>query len=237
MGLRLKAMHQAALTLGAQKAFIARMGDLRAEIESESASLDATFDFRRIMTLANNDGSETYVLPPIIEEAKNATIVEKSGNVLQVSGRVYKIHQHARLVTAPPDWRNFLFVDGDNVSNIPPQDLLPSTDDERKLWSEWIEEGWKAGVEQADAEMTIRIRRMARDFTGMVHYMRLVEVGKVNPPIVAVTNYDVVGGGDEMRELESLYRMTMPASFNPDAEEWRFIDLDPRGAIKQTYTK
>ncbi len=231
-GIRLDAMREAALVVGAQRAYTERMKGLRAKIEGESSMMDELFDFRALMMLASDGTEEKYLIPPVIQEAKDAFAVEDSGQLLKVSGTVFRVVKPEKLVSAPMTWREYLFPFNDTKGNLPHKALLPKSQVERELWSEWVADGWKAGLSQADSELKARIRSLGRDFKGMVYYMVLLERGLVKAPVVAVSNERVVGGGSKMMVRNSTYRLTMPASLNSKMEDWKFIELGSRKSLR-----
>lgn len=222
--IRLRAMRDAALVAGSQKGYATRMAQFQAELERSGRLLETIFNFRALMQVSRTDATELYVQPPVIQEARNAFAVEDDGSVLKVSGRVYRIVEHARLVSAPKTWREYLFSAADEGFNPPHGDLLPKNKEERGLWSNWVEEGWFEGVELAHAEMNARIRVMGRDMKGMIDYMVLAERGLVSEPQVAIANAAVSGGGDEMHLRESIYRMVEPARLENDQRQWQPIN-------------
>ncbi|MFK4132039.1 type IV secretory system conjugative DNA transfer family protein [Pseudomonas luteola] len=229
---RMRAMKEAAIGIGAQHGYVSQMKVLKDFITSQQTNLDNNFDFASLMRLSGDKISGNYLLPAVIEEVKDAQVVSDDGSEFRSSGTVYRIIQKERLVTAPPNWREYLVWDLDAELAKPHELLMPKNPDEQALWSGWVTEGWKAGVIQAEQEMVKRLRNLGTDFNGMVRYTRLVIEGKATEAKVMAQHRAVVGGGDEMREADSIYRLSTPASLNSDAKNWKPIATDPRGSLR-----
>ena len=223
---RLRAMKEAAFSIGAQEGYLYQINQLRSIIEQESDWVDAAFDFRTLLKVNGTDASEKFVIPPVIEEVNNAMAMEEDGSQIKLSGTVYRILSNVRLSSAPPNWRQYLFPVEDKPSNAPPKDLLPKDSDEKQLWAAWVQEGFQSGLEIADIEMRDRIRRLKTDFKGMVRYMRLAAENKVKEPVVAMEHINVEGDGDTMKIRSSIYSITEGASFETDIKEWRPISYE-----------
>jgi defect-in-organelle-trafficking protein DotC len=95
--------------------------------------------------------------------------------------------------------------------------LLPKDDKERKAWREWVAEGWRLGVEQADEIFETDTARLLRDFRGIVLYRTLVAEGVISELFLAEANMGVTGGGDEMRVGDRIVRMAL-VGFRGDGE-------------------
>lgn len=229
--LRLKAMREAALSLGAQHGYVNRLEQHKAFFE-ENDQLFANFDFDTIMRLASNGGTEMFLLPPVIQRLDNVSAVSESATRVRISGLVHVIKRPARLVLNPPDWHQYLVWDDPVEVDMPSRALLPKTDEEQILWHNWVSVGWLSGIQVADDEMRFRIRRLGEDFNGMVRYMALAFQGKVKRPYIAEQHTDVVGGGSEMREDESVYEISIPASLHPNSKEWDPIFGDDRESLR-----
>lgn len=229
---RLRAMRDAAIGVGAQHGYVSQMKVLKDFVEGQEQKLDAIFDFSTIMRLSGDRVSGMYLLPAVIEEVKDAQVVSDDGREFRSSGTVYRIKQRERLVTAAPNWRQYLLWDLEADLAKPHELLLPKTPQEQEAWSKWVAEGWNAGVIQAEQEMSRRTRELGAEFTGMVRYTRLVVEGKASEAKVSAKHRAVVGGGDMMRESDSLYRVSSPVSLNPKVEKWKPIITDPRKGLR-----
>ena len=229
--LRLAAMKESAISLGAQHGYVSRLDGHKAYFETHPEIFDI-FDFDLIMRLAAPGDEEMYLLPPVIQRLDNVSAVSESATRVRISGLVHVIKRPARLVLNPPDWRQYLIWDEEVAVQQPSKALLPKTAEEQAMWSRWVAEGWKWGVLTADDEMRFRIRRLGEDFNGMVRYMTLAFQGKVKRPFIASQHTPVVGGGTEMRENESVYEISIPAQLHPQASDWDPIFGDGRQSLR-----
>ncbi len=231
VNLRLKAMKDAAVMVGAQHGYISQMNKRKREIMQNESELDSLFDFGMIMRLSGGALDEMYLLPPVIQEAKNVIAVSDDANELRISDTYINILSPARLVLTPPDWRQYLIYDQKIETSNPPDALLPKTKEERALWSQWVEDGWTAGEIQGEREMVYRERKLGRDFNGMLVYLRYTMSNGITKPIVVSTFEDVVGGGNEMRIGEKVIRIATPGLLNSNAESWKPLIMDTRGSL------
>lgn len=139
--IRLKAMKDAALSLGAQHGYIQWLGTLKKQITENAVSLDRIFDFNSLMKLASTGDSELYLLPAIIRESNNVVALSDNSKHLRISGKIYEIVQEERLVGMAPNWRTYLLIDNDVLMPIPNKALLPKTHEEKEAWKEWVAYG------------------------------------------------------------------------------------------------
>ncbi|WP_415912596.1 type IV secretory system conjugative DNA transfer family protein [Neptuniibacter sp. QD37_11] len=227
----LNVMREAALELGAQHGYASTMADIRDELIAETHKLDKIYDFATLMKLASTGGHELHYLPPAIQQAEEVKS-NINPDTLRLSGRQYNIIKKERLVTSPPDWRDYLLTNTQYEIGLPSQLFVPKTAHERALWKNWITEGWNAGVMQADRVMTRKIRKLGAEFAGMYRYIRLMGQGKVKATMVVKTYNDVVGGGDSMAEQETIYRIAAPAQLNPNHGQWKARVVDNRETLR-----
>lgn len=229
---RHQAMREAALSVGAQNGYVSEMNKLRQEINGESATLDNFFAFKDLMRLATPGEKSLYFLPAVIHESGEVTATASDNNRIEVSGQYFEIVKRERLVSSPPDWREYLLYDTPVDVSKPVGALLPKTPEEQALWSDWVSEGWETGVLQANAEMSARVRNLGSDFVGMVKYLRLVEEGKVTPSYVASQYRGSINQGNSMHLNRRTFAITSGASFNGDSNQWTPLNLDPRGSYR-----
>jgi defect-in-organelle-trafficking protein DotC len=161
--------------------------------------------------------------PPIVSEADDASVVNDRGQQAAVAERIYRINQNARIVTVPRTWHAYLERDWGDVTP-PPQILLPQDDDERDIWREAVNEGWKEGYQQADDIFQSDLDRMVHDYTGMVRYRTLLAQGIITAPFAAHEDRGVTGGGNEMRVGDKSITITGASQLNPKAERWTPAD-------------
>lgn len=229
---RLAAMRDAAISLGAQSGFKNWIEKLSARLDVVKNELDVLYDFSTVMQLASVGGRNgLYVLPPAIREVNDMYTV--NDGVLRISDKYYEITSKAELVSAPPHWSMYLKDKNTPEIVIPHRALWPRTDAESKLWSVWIEEGWKTGIDQAEAEMSARNTQLQVRFSGMVRYMTLVERGVVTTPTISKAIRDTVGGGDAMYVGDTVIRVTEQAKLNGNVVDYSAEITDTRESLRQ----
>ncbi|MND11575.1 hypothetical protein D3C87_351530 [compost metagenome] len=230
--MRLKAMKEAAMAAGAQHGYVDHMNELKTAISRDDAALDDLYDFSVLMRLASGVDNDLYMLPPVINESNNVVATSDDSRRMRISNRMYVIEKPERLVTAAPNWRQYLLFDQAIEVVSPPNVLLPRDNNEKKYWSEWVQSGWIQGVNQAEREMTYRVRQLGNDFVGMTRYMRLVTDGKISKPVVVSSHQNVIGKDNEMREGEKVIQISVPARLNPNASKWDTIEMSNRDSLR-----
>lgn len=230
---RSKAMKEAALAVGAQNGYIEHLGYLKEEIIKKEDSMDDIWDFSLIMKLASGKLDEMHLLPPVMRKSERIISLSADSSRIKIAGNMYEIIKPARLVSIAPNWRQYLIYDQKMLASKPSKVLLPKDDEEMTAWSEWVEEGWEAGIIQAEIEMTYRSRKLGQDFNGMVKYVQLLTEGKVLKPIVSSSHQNVVGSNNKMIVDEKILQLAIPARLNSNANDWEPLVLDTRGALTQ----
>ncbi len=229
---RFNAMREAGMAVGAQHAYVQTMNEFKRQLLAESQAYDELFAFKDIMRIAAEGEQSLYYLPPVIQESKDVTASSEDFDQIVVSGQYYQILKRERLVTAPPDWREYLLIELPVELSKPSPALLPRTPEEQKVWSEMIEKGWAAGILQASEEMSARVRNMGADFIGMVKYLRLVEEKKIRPSFVAAQYRGKQNEGNSMHLNQRSFAITDNAHFNGREQEWLPMNLDTRGTLR-----
>ncbi len=214
--IRLDALKETALTLGAQGGLAARSKQINAQTLQNSSALDQIFNFNRLM-MDNN------VLPPVLVEARQSMNLD-NGTTIRLSGQIYKIIQQAQFVTTAPNWRQYLMLDFPNPS-IPDSTLLPKNHAERVLWNTYIQEGWQQGIQQANNIYRDDLARLQRDFKGMILYRKLLAENIVSKPYVAKTNLGITSNKDHSQLYinDRVLRITALPQLNPNSSSWKPI--------------
>lgn len=215
--IRRDAMKEAALSYGARGGLSWRTYYIRQEMETRSRYLDKVFDFRQLLIPAP---SGLLIEPPIISEAQDAMIIESGGQQAAVADRVYNIGRSARIVSTARTWRAYLERQWGDVAP-PPDILLPSTDEEIVIWGNFLDEGWKAGVDQADEIFQADLNKLSSDYQGMVRYRTLLAQGMVSPPLALQIDRGVTGDGNEMRVGDRAVSISGPSKLKTGTEEWQ----------------
>jgi len=214
--IRNDALREAALSYGARGGLAHRTFEIQRRLVEYDTSLTKIFDFTRLLVAAP---SGLLIEPPIVSDAQRAVLVNNGGQEAAVADRVLRINRAARIVTAARNWRLYLERDWGRV-DPPPALLLPRTDDERKQWREWVQEGWTAGVTQAEETFEADLDLMTNDYIGMVRYRELLSEGMISPPYAMHEDRGVTGGGSEMRVGDRGVSITGPSVLIPRSDKW-----------------
>jgi len=222
--IREMALRETALSLGAQSGLACRAKIIDEQLLKEARNLDTIYDFNSLI-LAHN------ILPPVLLEGRN-TFNLADTQTIRISDRTYKVAKQARFITTPPNWRQYLWLDY-KKPDVPNVTLLPKTKEERAVWSQCLEKGWKDGVEQANIILEESIARIKEDFTGMILYRKLLAMNMVSPPFVSDTDLGVTGDGTEIHIDDRVLRITALPALNVNSKEWRAAVSKDEGALEQ----
>jgi defect-in-organelle-trafficking protein DotC len=227
--MRYTALKNTAIGLGTRGGLAARSAEINAELERKANQLNKVYNFRMLMislpagTGAGSKGTTDYmVLPPVIRQSHDVYQLD-SDTRIRLADAEYEIVSQARFVSAPPTWRDYLYLPEAGVEDMPHPTMTPKNDEERKLWRQWVQQGWKLGSEQADAILQENLLRLQRDFGGIVKYRELLAEGKVTRPFVAQNDVGVTGGGNDMAIGERVLRITSTSRLNADESTWKPI--------------
>jgi defect in organelle trafficking protein DotC len=216
MDIRNDAVREAALSYGARGGLAWRTYHIRQEMETRARYMDKVFDFRQLLIPAP---SGLLIEPPIIGESIDAMKIEQGGLEAAVADRYYNISRNARIVSTARTWRAYLERQWGDVA--PPPDILrPATKQERIDWEKWFDEGWRAGVEQADEIFQADLNKLTADYQGMVRYRALLSQGMVSPPYALQVDRGVTGGGNEMRVGDRAVSITNLPELQTGTQGW-----------------
>lgn len=209
--MRLAGLRQAALTVGAQGALARRSIELNGVLKTQAPHLDQIFNFN-LMMLSKN------VLPPVLTEAIN-TLNLQDPNTIRIADRTYAIVSQARFVTAPPTWRDYLWMSY-KKPDVPDKTLLPKNAAEVAEWKLYVQKGWEEGTMQANNIFADNLNRLTRDYTGMALYRSLYNQKMISAPFVAKANLGITGGGDNLTINDSVLRITAVPQLNTESKTW-----------------
>lgn len=215
--IRNDAIKEAAMSYGARGGLNWRTYFIRQEMETRARYLDKVFDFRQLLIAAP---SGLLIEPPIIGESVDATVIDQGGLEAAVADRVYNIGRNAKIVSTARTWRAYLERQWGNVSP-PPDILLPENKEEQAKWNTWFQEGWQAGVEQADEIFQADLNKLSSDYQGMVRYRALLSQGMVSPPYALQVDRGVTGGGNAMRVGDRAVSITGLPALQTGTQEWQ----------------
>lgn len=209
--MRLAGLRQAALTVGAQGALANRSQTLNGVFKNQASYLDQIFNFN-LMMLSHN------VLPPVMTEGDN-TLNLQDPNTIRIADRTYSIVSQARFVTAPPTWRDYLWMSY-KKPDVPDKTLLPKNAAEVAEWKIYVQKGWDEGTTQANNIFEDNLNRLTRDYIGMALYRSLYNQKMISAPFVAKADLGITGGGDNLTINDSVLRITALPQLNNESKAW-----------------
>jgi defect in organelle trafficking protein DotC len=217
---RYSVLRDAALAYGAQAGFERRSWEIMNDLERESDKLSETFNFNRVAFKAPRETG--YVLPPVITRATAAINVTDNGRKSVAADEYYRIEEPGRLVAILPTWRDYLVLPLDTPRE-PDDRLLPQDDDETKIWSQYLDEGWAQGEQQADAALQENMNLLRRDYLGMVEYRKAVEAGLITNLVLKSSETRAAGNVDELYIGERRVEIDDAARFVKNPARWKPI--------------
>ncbi len=217
--MRLVAVHEAGVTYGAQNGLVWASSHINRILEQHAIKLDTTFNFHAIL-LKNN------LLPPIVSEG-GSSLNMNDGQAIRFADRTYKIEKEARFVSAPPTWRNYLYLNYTHVAQ-PDTTLLPRDSlEEKVLWTQGVRQGWHQGIAQAQELFQINLARLQHDYVGMHLYRVLLKKNMISEPYIAKVKLGITGNLKKMRVNDQVMRITSKSNLTLDSKKWRPILIKP----------
>lgn len=210
--IRMNALRDTAVTVGAQAGLAWRAEEIRCMLKEQTRTLDHIYNFRGLM-LRNS------VLPPVMAEGRQDLNIADCDSI-RTADAVYRILSRPCFVTAPPHWRDYIWLKYEQPEE-PNASLLPKTKEEAKIWNCYVRKGWQQGIEQAESIFSANLARLNRDYKGMVLYHKLYAQNMVSEPFVAKSNLGVTGDSHEMRVNDSILRITATSQLNTNAHTWK----------------
>lgn len=210
--LRASALRETALSIGARGGLAERACKINRTLLNYEPLLAKIFQFYGLLLDDN-------ILPPVLIEGRN-TLNLAGTDAIRIADRNYKVITQARFVTAPPTWREYLWMSYD-APELPDRSLLPKTKPERIMWERDLEDGWQAGLKQADLIYTENINRLVRDFNGMILYRKLLAQNMVSAPFVAKLDMGITGDGNDMSINDKVLRITAFPQLQTSSDDWK----------------
>lgn len=225
--IRLSALKQTARGLGAQAGLAWRSKQIEILLNSQKRNLDRIFNFNYLILNKN-------VLPPVLVEGRN-TLNLADEFTLRVSDHDYQIIQHPRFVTAPPSWRNYIWM-GYKKPERPNNTMLPQNSDERRVWNIYIQVGWQEGIIQADQIFAANLARLQRDYEGMILYRKLLAQNMLTPPYVSQADLGITNDSNNMRINDRVLRITAIPQLQANTENWRPVIVKKDNPNKNSFS-
>jgi defect-in-organelle-trafficking protein DotC len=209
---RLNGLRETALSVGARGGLAERANEINNMLSDNSWVLNRVFKFYGLVLDDN-------VLPPVLITGKNPMTLA-SKDVIRISDQHYEIIQQAKFITAPPSWRDYLWMNY-SKPDIPDNSLLPRNKYEREIWKKDVDEGWAAGRKQADVIFNENLNKLTRDFNGMVLYRTLLAKNMVSAPYVATMNMGITGDHSDLAINDRVLRITSFPQFQFNGNSWK----------------
>ncbi len=201
--LRPQVLAQHARGEGIRQGFLDENARLATALDGQAARLDARYDFTRLMIGPN-------LVPPVIGELKDVKQLGSS-RLLYLTLGAYQIVVQARLVLAPPNWRDYLDLVSSDHHAIQPA-LKPDGGDEQKIYDAGYAAGVEVGVGEARASFEEDLDRLERDYVGMQLYHRLAAQGALSVPTLAKSRQAVRVAADGRRAFVGEQIVTLDVS-------------------------
>ncbi|MBA2654541.1 MAG: type IV secretory system conjugative DNA transfer family protein [Gammaproteobacteria bacterium] len=210
--LRLKFLTETATLVGAQGGLAWRSEQINCVLRRQQTQLDNIYNFRALML-------KDDIKPPVLEEGRQE-LTQDSCEVIRAADQIYRLVRPPCFVTAPPNWREYIWM---KFCQPEPPDvtLLPKNTDEGAVWNCYVNIGWQQGIEQANQIFAENLSRLKRDYSGMVLYRKLLAQNMVTPPYVSKTELGVTGNGDEIRINDRILTISSTSKLNPNPDTWK----------------
>ena len=212
--LRLVSIKEEALRVSTKLAFFNSYSKLSKYILKREASLNTIFNFTPLLL------SGGTILPPVI--AVNNNRIDTSKDSIIRTNQSYTITSPARIVTTPPTWRSYLLSSKVSIPTIQ-KEILPKTTTEQKVWKDNIEAGWVLGVEQAEREFILNIRRLSSDYIGLVRYHLLLRKNMISEPFMVANNIGITNTDNNLNIGQQSFTLVQPSYFKTDYQNWDFL--------------
>lgn len=209
--MRLDALRDVAMSLGARSGLAWRVGQINESLKGRENYLNQVFNFRALIV-------EDNVLPPVLVESRDSMNIE-TPNSIRLADTSYRIVKQARFISTPPVWRDYLII-REMAPDQPDPSLLPKNKEERKIWKEYTRIGWGKGIHQANRIYEANLSRLKRDYQGMIRYRTLLAQNMVSPPQVAKRDLGITGGGDELAVNDRVFTIKALPALKADSKQW-----------------
>ena len=206
--LRHRAIREAAFTFAAQTGLAWRYEKLLAFTKSQEGTLDRIASFSPFVV-------DKHMLLPSITEIRDRYELSADDQKLREVKIQYRVDEPPRAITTPPTWRDYLWREFPYPDDPHPK-LLPRTPEEKAVWQQAIDEGWKAGLEQAHFSWTNSLNELVQDIRGRITYRILESRQIVQRPIMVGSEPEMTtaDGGKVINAGDTVYSVAVPLTFN-----------------------
>jgi len=213
-GLRIKALQDTAMSLGAQAGLAWASLHIDTQLQADRKYLDSIYNFNGMMLTHG-------VIPPVLMEG-DFSLNLSDPDTIRVADKTYKIVQQARFATTPPNWREYLWMSYDKPI-LPDRTLWPKSSAEQKIWQQAIADGWGKGIVQSYSIFQQNLARLKRDYQGMILYRKLLQENMISQPFVARTELGVTGNGEDMRINDQVLRIIELPKLQTESKHWNAV--------------
>lgn len=204
-GIRIRAIRQEGLRVGAQTGLAARYTMIMEYMDSVEPKMNVAFSFNGFV----RDGR--LLVPAIIEVNDRLSYDAETGQATEVK-KAYTVIEEARVVTSVPTWRDYLFQVY-AMPEPPHESILPRNDEEVEVWKKALNEGWVTGLYQADQIYQDRINDLTRAVEGRYLYRTLEAKKMISPAALQVVANRVTFNGRTMNIGETIYSIGNAAAY------------------------
>ncbi|ARM86201.1 type IV secretory system conjugative DNA transfer family protein [Marinobacter salarius] len=223
--LRLQAIKEAAFSLAAQTALAWRYDQLLDFTKSQEGTLDRIASFSPFVV-------DKHMLLPSITEVRDRFEVSPDDQKLRTVKVQYRVDEPPRAISSPPTWRDYLWREYPYPDDPHPK-LLPRTMSEVGAWEGATDEGWKAGLEQAQFSWENNLNELVQDIRGRITYRILEAREIVDRPVMvgSVPEMTTDDGGKVINAGDTVYSVAVPLSFKSQ-NEWGALWVSTEEAKK-----
>ena len=216
--IRRDVLAEAATAYASQAGYYKRAYDIMRQLEVDSPKLSTAFNFNRVVYVTPKEAG--FVVPPIVTRGSAALNINDTGTKSVAADEYYRIERPGRLVGVVPTWRDYLVLPLEEP-NEPDADFIPQDDEEKKIWEAYLDEGWLAGVSQADEALKASMNELRRDYLGMVEYRRLVDAGLIKELAIVWEERRSTGDINELFIGERTVKIVDAATFVHNPKNWK----------------
>ncbi len=215
--LRGKALRDNAMEFGSQSGLRWASEQINSYLDSKSRELDNSYNFNSFIVTGPYNSK---IVPPVIIESDDTMEFFDRRKTLRIADKKYIMLSNCEFShSTPPMWQTYL-------KRYPARPTIPTVfpknPEELAIWREAAAEGWAKGLELSKEIFDADLRRLQRDFTGMVLYHTLTIEKKVEPCFAGSNDLGVTGDKNTMNVNDRVAAITKEAEMrvnNP--KEWK----------------
>ena len=216
--IRREVLAEAATAYASQAGYYKRAYDIMRQLEIDSPKLSNRYNFNRVVYVTPKEAG--FVVPPIVTRGTGALNINDTGTKSVAADEYYRIERPGHIVGVVPTWRDYLVLPLEEP-NTPNPDFIPQDAEEKKIWEAYLDEGWLAGVSQADEALKANLNALRRDYLGMIEYRRLVDAGLIKELAIVWEERRSTGDINELFIGERTVKIVDAATFVHNPANWK----------------